>query len=237
MRVRLCKPQANLIRCGLATHGRSAPGRSCAPNPIGHGLSLSKSSIVRGSPDPAPVTDRRSPASGDLQSAWRPGREAAPDQKSMFSYELRCSNCGWQTVSGIEDAVTRLRIIGQLRRDKEPDEALVAELLVDSAPRMTCPLCKEKRLSARPTADDDVEEWQAAILCEVCRQPIDAERLEAIPSTKRCAACQGKAEAGKLVDEPDYCPHCGALVEVRISRGSGVTRYKRFCTGEPPCRL
>lgn len=155
----------------------------------------------------------------------------------MFTYELLCSNCHWQTVCGFDDAVARLRIIGQLRREKEPEQALVAELLVDSAPRMTCPLCKEKTLSARPAANDDFDDWQAAILCEICRQPIDPERLEAIPNTKRCATCQGKAETGQPVDEPDYCPQCGALVEIRVSRGSGITRYKRVCTAEPPCRL
>jgi hypothetical protein len=107
---------------------------------------------------------------------------------------------------------------------------------------MTCPLCKEKRLVARPSAesdsDDDADDWQAAVLCEICREPIDPERMEAIPKTKRCAACQGKAESGSLSDiEPDYCPNCGAFVEVRVSRGSGITRYKRVCTGDPHCRL
>jgi RNA polymerase-binding transcription factor DksA len=155
----------------------------------------------------------------------------------VFSYELICSNCGWQTVCGLDNAVARLRIVGQLRRDNEPDEALVAELFANSAPRMTCPLCKEKRLSTRPSTDDDVDDWQAAILCEVCRLPICPERLEAIPGTKRCAACQGKAETGRLADQPEYCPRCGALFEIRVRRGSGITRYKRVCTGEPPCPL
>lgn len=155
----------------------------------------------------------------------------------MFSYEINCRNCKWRTVCGRDDAIARLRIIGLLRRDREPDDDVVAELLVESAPRMTCPLCKERRLAASPSVDDAIDDWQAAVLCEVCREPIDPERLEAIPGTKRCAGCQGKAETGQLADEPDYCPNCGALVEVRVSRGSGITRYKRVCTGEPPCRL
>jgi Zn finger protein HypA/HybF involved in hydrogenase expression len=156
----------------------------------------------------------------------------------MFSLEIECSNCGWRTISGIDDAVGRLRLIGLLRRDREPDENIVAELLVESAPRMTCPLCKERKLSAQPAADAaDSDDWQAAVLCEVCRQPIDPERLDAIPGAKRCASCQGKAEAGTLAEEPDYCPNCGAIVETRVSRGSGITRYKRVCTGQPPCRL
>ncbi len=125
-----------------------------------------------------------------------------------------------------------------LRREPDPDEEVVAALLVEAAPRMTCPLCKEKRLHAKATEDADAEDWQAAVLCEICREPIDPERLEAIPDTKRCTACQGKTERGQLdVIEPDYCPNCGALIEVRVSRGGGITRYKRVCTGEPPCRL
>ena len=156
----------------------------------------------------------------------------------MFSYQLSCANCGWQTVCGCNDAIARLRIIGQLRREKDPSEDVVAELLVDAAPRMTCPLCKEKRLRAQPSVDDSADDWQAAVLCEVCREPIDPERLEAIPGAKRCAGCQGKSESGQLAEyEPDYCPNCGALVEVRVSRGGGITRYRRVCTGEPPCRL
>lgn len=156
----------------------------------------------------------------------------------VFSYELTCANCGWRTVCGRDDAIARLRILGLLRREPDPDEDVVAELLVDAAPRMTCPLCKEKRLSARPSVDEAEDDWQAAVLCELCREPIDPERLEAIPGTKRCAECQGKSERGQLAEyEADYCPNCGALVEVRVSRGGGITRYKRVCTGDPPCRL
>jgi rubrerythrin len=158
----------------------------------------------------------------------------------MFSYELTCRNCGWRTVCGRDDAVARLRIIGQLRREREPDETLVETLFVEAAPRMTCPVCKEKQLFAQPSQDlnEDAGDWQDAILCEICREPIAPERLEAIPGTKRCAVCATKAESGQLAEiEPDYCPHCGALVEVRVSRGSGITRYRRVCTGDPPSRL
>ena len=159
-------------------------------------------------------------------------------KKRVFSYELNCRRCGWRTVCGRDEAVARLRLIGLLRREPEPEDDLVAALLVEAAPRMTCPICKEKTLSASPTDAGDDDEWQAAVLCEVCRAPIPPERLEAIPGTKRCTACQGKAETGQLADaEPEYCPHCGAPVELRVSRGGGITRYKRFCTGDPPCWL
>jgi hypothetical protein len=158
---------------------------------------------------------------------------------NVFSYELICRRCGWRTVCGVDDAIARLRLIGLLRREREPDEDLVAALLVEAAPRMTCPVCKEKQMVARPfDAADDKGEWLSAVLCEICRTPIPPERLNVIPGTKRCAKCQGLSEAGRLSDEePDYCPHCGALIELRVSRGGGITRYKRVCTGTPPCRL
>jgi hypothetical protein len=156
----------------------------------------------------------------------------------VFSFEVKCRNCGWRTFCGPVDAAARLRLIGLLRREPDPPDDLVAALLVEAAPRMTCPLCKEKRLVARPAVDDDAGDWQAAVLCEVCRTPIDPERLEAVPGTKRCAVCQGTAETGQFPDtEPEYCPHCGAIVEIRVSRGAGITRFKRVCTGDPPCRL
>jgi Prokaryotic dksA/traR C4-type zinc finger len=141
-------------------------------------------------------------------------------------------------VCGCDDAVARLRLIGLLRREPDPDEDVVAVLFVEAAPRMTCPICKEKRLTASQADEADGDHWQAAVMCEVCRQPIAPERLEAIPDAARCAACQEKTETGRLAEaEAEFCPHCGALVEVRVSRGGGITRYKRFCTGQPRCRL
>jgi len=156
----------------------------------------------------------------------------------VFSSELVCRKCGWRTVCGRDDAIGRLRLVGMLRRDPDPDEELLVVLFTEAAPRMTCPLCKEKRLQAvdhDPVADE--ADWQSAVLCEVCRQPISPERVEALPGVKRCVACQGRTEAGIAEEEPEFCPHCGSLMEIRVSRGTGITRYRRFCTGEPPCRL
>ena len=149
----------------------------------------------------------------------------------------------WRTVCGPADAASRLRLIGQLRREKEPDEDSLAELLIDAAPRMTCPGCRAKGTLHATHTDElpdewDDRDWQAAVLCEVCREPIPPERLEVLPESRRCVTCQGQTERGTLPDEePEFCPKCGALVELRVSRGTGITRYKRFCTGVPACRL
>lgn len=156
----------------------------------------------------------------------------------VVSFHLACRACLWRTVAGREDAIARLRLLGQLRREPHPADELLAELFLDAARRMTCPVCKEKRLVATPAdlADDDGD-WQSALLCEVCREPIPPERVEALPGVKRCVTCQGKTEAGVAVEEPDYCPRCGARMEIRVTRTAGITRYRQFCTGHPPCRL
>jgi hypothetical protein len=159
----------------------------------------------------------------------------------VIAVELVCDHCSWRTVCGRDETIARLRSIGMLRRDPDPDDELIGVLLVESLSRFTCPACKEPRLTAR-TLDsagtpDDVE-WQSAVLCEICHQPISPERLEAIPAAKRCVACQEKSEtAGSQEETTEFCPLCGSTVEIRVSRAAGITRYKRFCTGNPPCRL
>lgn len=163
----------------------------------------------------------------------------------MFAQTLTCSHCGWRTVCGSADAAARLRLVGVLRRESNPDDATLAELLPEAAKRMTCPGCKRIGLAVSDAEEttagslgDGDDDWQAAVLCERCRKPIPPERLEVFPDSKRCVACQSKAESGEPEeDEPEFCPRCGALVELRVSRGSGLTRYKRFCTGVPACRL
>ncbi|MEN1680121.1 MAG: TraR/DksA C4-type zinc finger protein [Planctomycetota bacterium] len=160
----------------------------------------------------------------------------------MLAHSLTCPDCHFRTVCGADDLAARLRLVGLLRREKEPSEELIAELLPGAVGQMTCPTCKRRGLvlgDADDAGDDwGDDDWQAAVLCEVCREPIPPERLEYLPETKRCVTCQGKAEAGTLPDDdPEFCPRCGALIEIRVSRGSGLTRYKRFCTGSPPCVL
>jgi Zn finger protein HypA/HybF involved in hydrogenase expression len=156
----------------------------------------------------------------------------------MLRKLLHCRQCKFRTVAGKDDLVTRLRLVGQLRRDKEPDDAIVEALIAEYAALMTCPGCKSIGLVPEDADDewDDDDDWQAAVQCEICRQPIDPERLEVLPDTRRCTECQSKSETGTLPDDdPEFCPRCGALVELRVSRGSGITRYRRFCTGG--CRL
>ena len=155
----------------------------------------------------------------------------------MLAKEFSCKACGWRTVAGSADVASRLRLVGLLRRAAEPADGLLEALLPEAAPRMTCPGCKAIGLTVGDADEsDDWDDWQAAKLCEGCRKPIPPERLEALPDTTRCVACQDGAESGTDTgDEPEFCPRCGALLELRVSRRGGLTRYRPFCTGS--CRL
>jgi len=80
------------------------------------------------------------------------------------------------------------------------------------------PALQRRRLTARLHNDeDDFDDWQAAILCEMCRQPIDPERLEAIPGTNAAPRARKSRSRGPH-RRADYCPHCGALVDSRQPR-------------------
>jgi ssDNA-binding Zn-finger/Zn-ribbon topoisomerase 1 len=166
----------------------------------------------------------------------------------MLSNILACDKCGWRTVCGEEELARRLRTLGLLRRSPHPPEELVGELLRVNVHRLACDACHQvgliigeagdgRRPGSAPFADEDDGDWQQAVICQICRQPIPPERLEVFPDATRCAKCQSIADRGAEPAPPEFCPKCGALLEMRVSRGGGITRYKQFCTGNPPCRL
>ncbi len=165
-----------------------------------------------------------------------------------LSIILDCDNCNWRTVCGEDELARRLRTLGLLRRSPHPPTELVSELLRVNAHRLACDTCHSVGLAIveaddggplvmNSSSEDTDGDWQQARLCQICREPIDPDRLEIFPDAKRCATCQNASDQGAEADLPEFCPKCGALLEMRVSRGGGITRYKQFCTGQPPCRL
>lgn len=166
----------------------------------------------------------------------------------MLSTILACSKCQWRTVCGEEELARRLRTLGLLRRAPFPPPELLSELLRLNIHRLTCDACHHVGLIVAGADDsrsrdwvsiagEDDGDWQQAVICQICQQPIPPERLEIFPNAARCAKCQDLADRGAEPAPVEYCPKCGALLEMRVSRGGGITRYKQFCTGSPPCRL
>ena len=129
--------------------------------------------------------------------------------------------------------LVHLRRAGLLRREKEPDAALVRELFQNTAARFTCALCGHAGLTVGPAQDDlDDEDWGMGRPCETCGKPIPAERLELFPQTRLCVPCQQADETGQTKREEEYCPRCGSIMQVRPSRGRGLTGYALIC---PAC--
>ena len=149
-------------------------------------------------------------------------------------FQLQCEACTWQAVCGPLEIEKHLRSAGHLRRAERPAIELVRELLAGVAPQLLCPECGTAGLRMVPYQDED--DWATARRCEICRQPIPPERLEALPAAMRCLSCQQAEEQGRATSDVEYCPRCGAILELRVSRRGGLTRYKLFCTGQPPCR-
>jgi hypothetical protein len=148
--------------------------------------------------------------------------------------EVRCPECDWTEVHGPAEIVSRLRAAGLLRSNSDATREELAELLIGMASRLTCPDCQHTGLVAAP-ARDDQSDWPEARRCDVCGRAIPAERLEAIPTATKCAACQSGAEQGVETGEIDFCPRCGSPMVLRQTRSSGITRYVMTCSA-PRCR-
>jgi DNA-directed RNA polymerase subunit M/transcription elongation factor TFIIS len=147
--------------------------------------------------------------------------------------QLRCPDCSYTEVVGLPEMLRRLQTAGMMRRAKEPDEAVIEELFVQSAGRFTCPECGRAGLLVEDADDWSDDAWGTARLCARCRQPIPPERLEVFPNSTLCAACQQAEEAAGADDQttPEYCPRCGSIMTLRSS-GVGVSRYVMTC---PQC--
>jgi RNA polymerase-binding transcription factor DksA len=81
--------------------------------------------------------------------------------------------------------------------------------------------------------DEVTDDFNAVCPCAACGKMIPAERLELFPDTTLCTACQSTVDRGAAPDTEEYCPRCGARMQVRAARSAGVARYALVC---PQCR-
>ena len=156
-------------------------------------------------------------------------------QRRAKYLELSCRQCHWRETCGPEDIAGWLRKTGKLRAGRVPELAVLYELLEASAPALVCPKCGQTGLGVAVALDD--EDWPDLVSCEACGKPIPKERLEAIPGTPLCAACQHLSDLGHPKPRQDFCPRCGASLEVRVATVGGATRYVLACSNNPPCNL
>lgn len=145
-----------------------------------------------------------------------------------FLLEFHCPACRHREVKDFTRTVESLRTSGMLRRVEHPEEALVMELIATSANRLRCSECGEAGLDISE-AHDEFDRPESKN-CERCGAQIPAERLEVFPDTNVCVKCQSTGEAGPSGDEPDFCPRCGGLMQMRQAGGSGLARYVMTCS-------
>jgi len=146
--------------------------------------------------------------------------------------ELACGKCHWTNACGPTAMLAWLRTVKMARRDTEPDLDVIGELFRAAAGRFQCPRCGSVGLAVRPCDEENDEDWGMARKCEACGRPIDAQRLQVFPQTRRCVDCQARAEGGQDDGPAEYCPRCGNVMQLRPS-ARGVTRYTLVC---PQCR-
>lgn len=157
-----------------------------------------------------------------------------PDGSSGY-LQVRCRECHdvvWCDAAEIE---SRLRAAGKIRAGRMAPGELLYELFRGVVDQLACPACGQKALIVSAQRDEDG--WPEPRRCDGCGRPIPAERLKALPDVWLCAPCQQAAEEGRDVGPVEYCPRCGEPLTIKLSGGAGVTRYRRACTGNPPCRL
>jgi RNA polymerase-binding transcription factor DksA len=110
---------------------------------------------------------------------------------------------------------------------------LVAELFRVSKSKLACPQCGHVGIIAEPSQPIDDEMWGGARKCEVCGASISQERIDALPDVRLCVACQGRDDRGEATGPEEYCPRCGNIMNMALSRGGGIARYVMTC---PACR-
>jgi hypothetical protein len=147
---------------------------------------------------------------------------------------IRCRACGFVQDYSLTEMVSQLRAAGLLKATSDSSPDVIRALYIASAAKLPCPDCEFIGITASDAPADDDEAWGQARACELCRQPIPTERLELLPDTRLCAACQAKDERGEASDhEREFCPRCGTVMQVTQSRGPGISRYALRC---PACR-
>ena len=148
--------------------------------------------------------------------------------------ELRCRKCLGSEVCSAAQMVAWLREAGRIRPGREMEPEILYEVFRAAAADFRCRKCGANGLAVTSAADERAE-WPGEGTCAKCGRPIGKERLEAVPGTTCCAACQEDQERGRKRPDRDRCPRCGAPLAVRAIPQGNRTRYVLACSANPPC--
>lgn len=153
----------------------------------------------------------------------------------MRFLELRCPACLWRETCGPNEMLAWLRGAGKVRPGKTMEPEILYEVFRAAASRFACSKCGREGLDVSNAVD--AAAWPEVPACAKCGQPIGRERRKALPTTRLCAQCQRDVERGIAKPDRDFCPRCGAPMEVRAVQEGHRTRYVLACSAHPPCPL
>lgn len=150
----------------------------------------------------------------------------------MFACTV-CAGCGRRTRWSFSEAGDRLRSMGMLKRSAPEDHDTLWELWRSSLARVGCEACAHVGLTLLDGAElqremrrPDDGDWPEARACQGCGCVLPPERLELFPDTTRCAGCVAVADEAADVD---FCPRCGAALQLRWDPNS--SQYRSHCSG------
>jgi DNA-directed RNA polymerase subunit M/transcription elongation factor TFIIS len=141
---------------------------------------------------------------------------------------LRCNACHAEHLFQREQMIERLGAHQMLKRNAEPTAEFLAELWNATVSRFACPDCGAHALCVAAAGGQD--DWGQAVACEVCGEPISAERLEVLPDSTLCASCQARDDRGEApANDVEYCPRCGNIMQVKSTNRGGLAGYRLVC--------
>lgn len=126
-----------------------------------------------------------------------------------------------------------LRSQGKARPGKIMEPEILYEVFRAAASQFACPKCGHQGLGVSNAVE--AAAWPEVPCCVKCGRPISRERREALPVTRVCTACQRDVERGVAKPDREFCPRCGAPLEVRAIVEGRRTRYVLACSAQPPC--
>jgi Zn finger protein HypA/HybF involved in hydrogenase expression len=145
--------------------------------------------------------------------------------------DVACNSCDWQRSCPDAQMVEMLRAIRKVGVSKAPGSSILIEIFKNSLAEMLCPACGGQGLHVAVVAENDDEDWPEGKTCDGCGRPIEQERMEAVPDSTLCVACQKATEQGDTTVEQEYCEKCGSPVQLVLSGGRGISRYVLRCSG------
>ncbi len=115
-------------------------------------------------------------------------------EKGGFFFDVRCADCGYCELWGLERAIRTLTAAGKLSPLSDFNGELFAELFRIHAKCVVCPNCEKTGVLHTIRTQKGVWDWDDTVHCEDCGQEIPKNRLRAVPNATRCVKCQAECE-------------------------------------------